>query len=150
MKEGSIVLRADSSYTVEELKMRIESETGIPAEQQRLMYQGQQLKDDKRLGDYGIGPDSTVFLDLRLRGGGRPPVRLYINDQALLDEKFDYDFTSVRDDGKKYHRGGKRYYRPYGWERFGLNVRGKYDDSSARQEFAQRRLRENGPYRTTP
>ena len=55
-------------------------------------------------------------------------MRLYINDQALLDEKFDYDFTSVRDDGKKYHRGGKRYYRPYGWERFGLNVRGKYGD----------------------
>ena len=128
-EERSIVLRAVSSDTVEEIKIKIESETGIPADEQRLMHGGRQLEDDKSLGYYNIGPGSTVFLNLRLRGGGGGTV-FYINDPSLLDSRFDYDFTTERNDGRKYHRGGKRYYRPYGWERFGLNVLGKYSNNA--------------------
>ena len=95
-----------------EIKLRIRSKTGIPAEHQRLMHGGRQLEDDNCLGDYNIGPDSTVSSNLRLRGGSGP-VRCFI-DPSLLDEKFNYDFTSVRDDRKKYYRGGERYYPPYG------------------------------------
>ena len=124
-KERCIVLGASSSDTVEEIKIKIRSETGIPADQQRLMHGGRQLEDDHCLADYNIGPDSTVFLNLRLCGRFGP-VRI---DPSLLDEKFDYDFTIVRD-GRKYYRGGKRYYPPYGWERFGLNVLGKYGDDA--------------------
>ena len=126
-KERCIVLWASSSNTVKEIKIKIRSETGIPADQQRLMHGGRQLEDDNCLGDYNIGPDSTVFFDLRLRGGGGGPVQYFI-DPSLLDEKFDYDFTKVSDDGTEYYRGGKRYYPPYGWERYALKVRGKYGD----------------------
>ena len=97
------------------------------------MHGGRQLEDDKSLGYYNIGPDSTVSSNLRLRGGSGP-VWCFI-DPSLLDEKFDYDFTSVRDDRKKYYRGGNRYYPPYGWKRYGLNVLGKYDDDAWLGEY---------------
>ena len=47
---------------------------------------------------------------------------------SLLDPKHDCDFTMEKDDGAQYFRGGKPYYRPYGWMLFALKVRGKYAD----------------------
>lgn len=47
-------------------------------------------------------------------------------DSSGLDPQYDYDFTSVKDDGKKYMRGGHQYHRPYGWNRIALKVHGKY------------------------
>ena len=55
---------------------------------------------------------------------------LYIND-SLLDPPFDYDFTKTTDDGTEFYRGGHRYYRPYGWERYAIKVldRPEYRDN---------------------
>ena len=49
---------------------------------------------------------------------------------SLLDPQFDFDFTYRRDGKTKYYRGGERYYRPCGWRRFALKVKGirKYED----------------------
>ena len=47
---------------------------------------------------------------------------------SLLDPKHDCDFTMEKDNGTQYFRGGEPYYRPYGWMRFALKVRGKYGD----------------------
>ena len=46
----------------------------------------------------------------------------------LLMPSLDYDFTNKQDDGTVYERGGHCYNRPYGWYRFALNVKGKYED----------------------
>ena len=35
----------------------------------------------------------------------------------------------MNDDGKTYIRGGRKYIRPYGWNRVALNVKDKYDDT---------------------
>ncbi|XP_060699529.1 polyubiquitin-like [Hemiscyllium ocellatum] len=57
------------SQSVEEFKAQVQRQERVPANQQRLMYDGKQLEDGRLLSDYNIQPESTIFLLLRLRGG---------------------------------------------------------------------------------
>ena len=50
-------------------------------------------------------------------------------DEAILDQKYNYDFSEMSDDGERFFRGGRAYRRPYGWNRIALNVKDKYDDA---------------------
>ena len=71
-------------------------------------------------------------LAIRLGGGGTGvnSGQDYQVDPDDFDPKYDCDFTTVSDDGKKYTRGGYEYQRPYGWKRLALKVRGAYGDDS--------------------
>ncbi|KFZ55443.1 2'-5'-oligoadenylate synthase-like 1, partial [Podiceps cristatus] len=58
--------------TVRQLKERIHTQQGLPANQQRLTYGSRELEDQHRLEHYNIQPWGTIFVLLRLRGGTGP------------------------------------------------------------------------------
>ena len=64
----SFVIAAESSWTVLKLKEALERVEGIPTDQQRLVFSGKQLEEQRTLASYNIPKDSTLHLILRLRG----------------------------------------------------------------------------------
>jgi uncharacterized ubiquitin-like protein YukD len=57
------------TYTVAQLKVCIADSEGCPEDQQRLIYKGKQLEDNRLLNDYDIKNGDDIHLVLRLRGG---------------------------------------------------------------------------------
>jgi ubiquitin-like protein Nedd8 len=51
------------------IKERIEEKEGIPPAQQRLIFAGKQMSEEKLATDYGVKGGSVLHLVLALRGG---------------------------------------------------------------------------------
>ncbi len=73
---GTLTLDVHASDTIAMLKDLIQLKTvteddkeGIPSDQQRLIYEGKQLKNGKTLSDYNIMPQSQIDLSMSLKGG---------------------------------------------------------------------------------
>ena len=67
----TVSIEVEEGESIEDVKNKIAEKEGIPPEQQRLIFGGQQLQDSKTLDDYDVGDDATLHLVLRLRGGTR-------------------------------------------------------------------------------
>ena len=59
----------DPDCKVERIKERVEEKEGIPPSQQRLIFSGKQMSDEKNAIDYKIEGGSVLHLVLALRGG---------------------------------------------------------------------------------
>mmetsp|Transcript_15050 Transcript_15050/g.34897 ORF Transcript_15050/g.34897 Transcript_15050/m.34897 type:complete len:343 (-) Transcript_15050:1466-2494(-) len=84
----TVSIEVEEGESIEDVKAKIAEKEGIPPEQQRLIFGGQQLQDSKTLDDYDVGDDSTLHLVLRLRGG---KIKKNTIDQILGKRSFEVD-----------------------------------------------------------
>ncbi len=59
----------DGTDKIERIKERVEEKEGIPPPQQRLIFGGKQMMDDKTVSEYNVNAGSVLHLVLALRGG---------------------------------------------------------------------------------
>jgi ubiquitin len=65
----TITLHVEPNYSIRNIKEIIYNKESIPIDEQRLIFSGKQLTDDRTLSDYNVQKDSTFHLVLLLRGG---------------------------------------------------------------------------------
>ena len=69
LNETTTTFEAEFSDEVGLFKYFVQLKEGIPFSEQRLLFSGKQLEDNRTLADYNIKKHSTIYLILRLRGG---------------------------------------------------------------------------------
>uniref|UniRef100_A0A5B7A386 HECT-type E3 ubiquitin transferase n=1 Tax=Davidia involucrata TaxID=16924 RepID=A0A5B7A386_DAVIN len=79
---NTLVLHANSQDTVKSIHERIQSITGIPVIEQRLIYRGKQLQWEQSLAECSIQNDAGLHLVGRMRSTGHPQAWQLIDEMV--------------------------------------------------------------------
>jgi large subunit ribosomal protein L40e len=75
---GFITLNVKASDTICKVKGMIQDKEGYTPDEQRLLFAGKQLEDDRTLSSYNLQKKDTIHLLLHLRGGGKRAKTNYV------------------------------------------------------------------------
>ena len=96
------VLEAIYDEPIDSFRKNVSDVLGIPVNQMRLTYNCKELINGNTFRDYGIIPESTIYIDLRLRGGGLEPgvkqifIKTLQGKNITLEVKDDDSIESVK------------------------------------------------------
>ncbi|XP_026168280.1 uncharacterized protein LOC113133586 [Mastacembelus armatus] len=76
----------------------------------------------------GVRPGCLFKLDLDTDGSKTGKIYI-IDEEEFFDPKYHYDFTNVTD-SQTFYRGGEKYERPCGWQRFAIKVLDQYGENT--------------------
>jgi len=65
----TITVDVNADDTIDAVKRKIQAKENLPAVDQRLVYAGKSLDDQRTLSDYNVQDSATMHLLLRLKGG---------------------------------------------------------------------------------
>jgi ubiquitin C len=98
MSGGTSRISCSSFDTVRELKEKVQDQDGTLPEDQRLIYGGKQLDDDRLLANCGIPSGAMIHLVLRQRGG-KPVIYLYPPTATRVSTKLslvpEWEFSAI-------------------------------------------------------
>jgi ubiquitin len=74
----TITLEVEPDDLIESVKSKLQDKEGVPLDQQKLIFKGNELQSDTKLYDYNVKNESVIHMVLGLKGGSFKDVKIFL------------------------------------------------------------------------